>query len=341
MDGSNGVDKYCFNIGDGTDTVYDYEYNLANQNDRIVFGEGIKAEDVTMERNGDSLVVKYSATDSFTVKDAYRYYSGTGRYFVESMEFADGTVWNTEEIANRANIQIGTEGNDVQNGYGEAVGYHQSETFHMLGGNDTVNAGEGNDTVYGEEGNDTLYGQNGNDTLVGGAGNDYLSGGNGADTYFIGADDGNDTINNYDSTATRQNDKIVFGENISVDDISIMRSGGDLLITNAKTEQTTVIAGAYNNEYNKLYNLEFYDEDTAVIDYASTTLNVTHVVNEEQAAEAGTEQAEGIIVSDEDVAKMTDLIVQEMSGTPVEGISQVVSTETAGISDSDSLLWTE
>ena len=392
MTGDAGADTFVFNLGDGTDTVYDYEKAMGKV-DRIVFGEGISAEDVTMERNSNNLVVKYSANDSFTILEAYRENNGTGRYFVEQVEFADGTVWDTEEIANRANIQVGTEGDDVQGSYGEAVGYHQGETFHMLGGNDTVYAGEGNDTIHGDEGDDSLHGENGNDTLIGGAGNDTLTGGNGEDVYIIGAGDGDDVINNYDRTASRGNDKIVYGEGVLVDDISITRFGNDLLISNAKTQQTTVISGAYSSEYNQLYNLEFYDEDTAVIDYSTTSLNVTYAVKEEiaeketeevtenevfvaepvedapaedfaveaipetETAEVVTETAEVVtetqeavsdvaddsafIVTDEDIAKMTDLMVQEMAGADSDGIPQIVNPDANVVAESDSLLWVE
>ncbi|MBQ8247327.1 MAG: hypothetical protein IJZ42_09360 [Lachnospiraceae bacterium] len=372
MTGDAGADSFVFNIGDGTDTVYDHEWDMGNV-DKIVFGEGIQASDVVMERNGNDLVVKYSENDSFTVKHAYHDNYGTGRYFVEQVEFADGTVWDTEEIANRANIQVGTEGDDEQNGYYEAVGYHQGETYHMLAGNDTVSAGEGNDTVHGDEGNDTLYGENGNDTLIGGAGNDTLAGGNGEDMYVIGAEDGDDVINNYDTTGSRINDKIVYGEGVLVDDISITRSGNDLLISNAKTQQTTVIASAYSHEYNQLYNLEFYDEDTAVIDYSTTSLNITYAVKEEieeteteevlaeelameeipeivEPAEAVTETQEAVsdvaddsavIVTDENITKMTGLVVQEMAGADADGIPQIVNPDANVVAESDSLLWVE
>ncbi len=246
-----------------------------------------------------------------------------------------------------------------------------------MGGNDI--AGEGNDTVYGDEGNDTLYGQNGNDTLIGGSGSDTLAGGNGEDVYRIGAEDGDDVINNYDTTASRRNDKIIYGEGVLVEDISITRSGNDLLISNAKTQQITVISGAYSHEYNQLYNLEFYDEDTAVIDYSTTSLNITYAVKEEKAETESVEVTEtqeivsdmtdelttsveneaslyvqgeaaemetlsddkAVIVSEEDITKMTGLMVQEMVGADVDGVPQTVNPATNVVAESDSLLWSE
>ncbi|MBO5082009.1 MAG: hypothetical protein J6C06_05325, partial [Lachnospiraceae bacterium] len=58
LEGAEGADTFVFNLGDGTDTIYDYEYGMGNI-DKIVFGEGIQSSDVVMERNGNNLVVKY------------------------------------------------------------------------------------------------------------------------------------------------------------------------------------------------------------------------------------------------------------------------------------------
>ena len=212
-------------------------------------------------------------------------------------------------------------------------------------------------------------------------------------------------------------DKIVYGEGISVDDISITRSGSDLLISNSRTQQTTVIAGAYSDEGNQVYNLEFYDKDTAAIDYAAASLNVTYASKEEVTEPASEEVAENdalaeevsveaipeteaveeiiaeeipetepvegitgaeepvaeitkeiitpveseevlymqeansemelveddnaVIVSEEDITKMTGLMIQEMAGADTTGVPQTVNPDTNVIAESDSLLWSE
>ncbi|MBE5885800.1 MAG: hypothetical protein E7284_05275 [Lachnospiraceae bacterium] len=337
LEGGAGQDTYIFNLGDGVDTIYDYESIL--NSDKIVFGTGVNPVDVTMERVGENLVVKYSATDSFTVQGAYRVINPEGLCFVESMEFADGTVWNTEDIANRANIHIGTEGDNSMKGYEQKFGYNTSETFHGGAGNDTINAEAGNDTLYGEEGADTLKGGAGNDTLVGGAGNDYLDGGAGSDTYIIGANDGNDAIYNYDTTESRMNDKIIYGEGVHVDDLSISKSGADILITNNQTGQTTLIKSAYLDANKRLYNLEFSDNSSAVIDYSTLSLNITHTPDDDITE---TSQEDGVsAVSEAEVNKMTDLMVQEMAGVSMDGTTQDITTDNTVVTESDTLLWTE
>jgi Ca2+-binding EF-hand superfamily protein len=83
------------------------------------------------------------------------------------------TVRIPEELINRDNHIIGTEGNDKLRG-------GSSDDYILgLGGNDRLRGLQGNDFLSGGAGSDRLYGGSGNDTLVGGQGNDYLSGGRG------------------------------------------------------------------------------------------------------------------------------------------------------------------
>ena len=92
VSGETGNDTYIFNLGDGADTIYDYEYSTTSgRSDRIIFGEGISREDVVMERVGYDLVIRYSDTDRITVKNAY-YYSD-GRCFVENIEFKEVALY--------------------------------------------------------------------------------------------------------------------------------------------------------------------------------------------------------------------------------------------------------
>ena len=61
-------------------------------------------------------------------------------------------------------------------------------------GNDYIDAGDGNDLVQGGAGNDTVIAGTGVNTITGGAGNDSLVGGNGNDIYYVGLNQGSDTI---------------------------------------------------------------------------------------------------------------------------------------------------
>jgi Ca2+-binding RTX toxin-like protein len=79
------------------------------------------------------------------------------------------------------------------------VGNNLSNNLLVGGsGNDSLTGGAGCDFLIGSAGNDVLDGGTENDTLVGGAGDDTLKGGAGDDKYYIGKDEGNDTISDSD-----------------------------------------------------------------------------------------------------------------------------------------------
>ncbi|MBD8577935.1 hypothetical protein IFU04_27250, partial [Pseudomonas syringae] len=88
-----------------------------------------------------------------TVKNWFQ--EASGRYQLERIEFADGTLWTSAELATRVLTYNGTAGNDVFNSSAVIVGL-------------TVNGGAGNDTLTTGSASDVLSGGTGNDTLTGG-----------------------------------------------------------------------------------------------------------------------------------------------------------------------------
>jgi Ca2+-binding RTX toxin-like protein len=95
----------------------------------------------------------------------------------------------------------GGDGNDTLNGGADGdnlFGQNNDDVLNGDGGNDFLNGGAGNDTLNGGADNDTLNGGADNDTLNGGIGNDTLQGDVGIDTFFFEANNGEDTINDFD-----------------------------------------------------------------------------------------------------------------------------------------------
>jgi Ca2+-binding RTX toxin-like protein len=104
-------------------------------------------------------------------------------------------------------------------------------------GNDIHQGGDGNDSISDRLGNNVLDGGAGNDRLQHGNGNGFLAGGRGNDTLLTGAGreviaynrgDGNDLLTG--SGQTRANDVLSLGGGLAAKDLSLARSGNDLLV---------------------------------------------------------------------------------------------------------------
>jgi len=122
----------------------------------------------------------------------------------------------------------GGSGNDVMYGGGD------DDSLEGGAGHDSLSGGWGDDSMDGGTGNDELRGGSGNDTLDGGTGNDQLTGGEGSDLFVFGANDGNDTITDFD----QDNDLFHFGGIASMDDLTVTSDGTDTTITYGDTTIT-------------------------------------------------------------------------------------------------------
>ncbi|WP_323601807.1 calcium-binding protein, partial [Rheinheimera pleomorphica] len=288
LSGGAGSDEYHFARGWGQDTIDNFDSD-SNKTDAIVFAEGISASDIRVAREDDDLLLTLAnSTDSIKVNGYFL--DGSSIYLLEEVRFADGTVWDAEQV--KTILQQGTSGNDV------LYGLQGDDVIHAGAGDDAIYAVEGNNELYGEDGNDTitgtglldggagddvlegkgadtLRGGDGNDTLIahsdawmqnqstleGGKGNDTLYGGFGDDTYIFNLGDGADVIierrqGEAYSNVEASNDTLQFGEGIAADDLLFIRSGSDLLIRHSNgTDSITVqnwFAGSAHYQLNLL-----------------------------------------------------------------------------------------
>ncbi|WP_415896380.1 calcium-binding protein [Neptuniibacter sp. QD57_21] len=241
LQGGDGSDTYYFNRGDGQDVIKD---TSTSGTDKIIFGEGILREHVTITRSGYDIVLTLTdpaglATDSLTLNNAHN--STSAAYRIEEAHFADGTVLTHDEMYREAQNMYGTEGND------SLVGSNKADYIYGYGGNDVVQAGSGGDYLYGHEGDDTLKGESGNDRITGGVGNDNLQGGADSDTYYFNRGDGQDVIKD---TSTSGTDKIIFGEGILREHVTITRSGYDIVLTLTDPAGLATDSLTLNNAHN-------------------------------------------------------------------------------------------
>ena len=142
----------------------------------------VDADDATISRNGDDIVITLSNGETVTLANQL----SSDNILVEFIEFRDGEEWNTTDIIAKVLESAGTADSDT------IEGFNTNDTINGLAGDDALYGHEGNDVLDGGDGNDTLDGGLGDDTHRGGAGDDLLIGNIGADSFDGGT--GNDTI---------------------------------------------------------------------------------------------------------------------------------------------------
>jgi Ca2+-binding RTX toxin-like protein len=103
--GTKYSDHYHFNIGDGQDLIQEDSglTTIASNSDQIIFGVGISETDLQLANNGSDLIIKLTnGSDQITMNN---WYSGNN-YRVESLAFADGTIWNQATIHDQGLLTV-------------------------------------------------------------------------------------------------------------------------------------------------------------------------------------------------------------------------------------------
>jgi Ca2+-binding RTX toxin-like protein len=129
LDGGDGSDSYYYAPGDGNDLIMD-----EGGDDRLVFGQGIGAQDVTVGSIGASSITLSVAGATIELEGP------AGALAIETLVFADGGQVAVSSLLQTALAVTGAAGND------------------FLGGNDAAN------TIAGGPGDDLLAGGAGSDT---------------------------------------------------------------------------------------------------------------------------------------------------------------------------------
>ncbi len=125
----------------------------------------------------------------------------------------------------------GGNGNDLLlggNGNDNLTGNGGRDRLFGGNGNDNLTGNEGRDRLFGGNGDDNLFGGNGNDILQGGGGNDFLTGGAGADQFVLVSGQGGETIRDFEDDV----DKFILGTGLSFENLGILSTGSDTVITN-------------------------------------------------------------------------------------------------------------
>ena len=285
LSGDEGADTYNFNLGDGQDTIYNYQ--VAAAADKIVFGAGITAANIKLNREGNDLLITFTNSTTDSIRIQYQY-SGAS-YVLSTLQFSDATTKSIDPTTLTNTVySVGGAGGESLSGYDgidRIAGLGGNDNLYGYGGNDNldggagadyIQGGTGNDVLLGGQGNDSLYGGDGSDVLTGGVGDDYLTGDEGADTYNYNLGDGQDTIYNYQAAAAA--DKIVFGAGITAANLKFYREGTDLLITFSNSATDSVrIQYQYSGASYVLDTLQFSDASTKSISPTTVTNTIYSV----------------------------------------------------------------
>ena len=218
---TSGSDTYVWTKGDGNDTINDWGQSLT-EIDTLEL-TNVASTDVALSYStsaGADLLVRIISTGE-VIRIDERYQNATLGYGIERISFADGVVWDLEEILARSQF-VGTMAAETMNG----------TTLR--------------DNMSGLDGNDVLNAGNGDDVLIGGLGADSLAGGNGSDRYEWTKGHGNDTINDAGASLTEV-DTLVLTNVTTADGIRMNRVNGttDLTILIESTNETIRVAGQY------------------------------------------------------------------------------------------------
>ncbi len=204
--------------------------------------------------------------------------TNSGEGGADTLYGGDGNDWIIGERGN--DVLYGDDGEDyldgdsatlapTQHGSDVLVGGKNKDNLVGNGGDDVLLGGDGNDILTGDAGNlaaqyhgndyleggqgeDYLFGLGGDDVLAGGSEQDVLSGGVGNDTYVFNLGDGQDGILEESGT-----DLLAFGSGILPQNVSLQRSGANLVASIGGATDIVTMYNWYGAESNRVESILF------------------------------------------------------------------------------------
>jgi Ca2+-binding RTX toxin-like protein len=275
-------------LGDAGDDVL----NGNSGNDSIFGGAGndnLKGEggnDVLSGEAGNDIINGGAGDDILDGGIGVNYlYGGDGNDYLTAAASNSGNMFSGDAgndyivAINGNNIIDGGSGSDkIEAGAGNDIIYGNSGFDHITSGagndiiyggtnDDYINAGDGNDKIIAGTGNDEVFAGNGSDYIAGGAGDDILSGGIGNDiinggignnNYIYNLGDGSDQVIFSQTAADPSSiNKIIFGENITKENLAFEKNSNDLTISFNHAIGAIFIKDFFLNNTNKL--IEFHN----------------------------------------------------------------------------------
>jgi Ca2+-binding RTX toxin-like protein len=250
LSGGAGNDVYLFKRGDGQDLIDDYDETLGNI-DAIRFDSDISAADVRVTR--DSYGHLFLGIDGTEDRIQLNNWLQGEAYQVERVLFADGTVWNQEDLEAMA-VYGPSEGRDF------LEGTEDGDFLMGLGGVDELYGMSGNDIIDGGSGDDEIEGGEGDDLVAGGTGDDRLNDEAGSDVYLYSRGDGSDYIQDYDEIVGNVDTLRFYDGTIVASDVKVTRSFDELYLDIVGTGDRITLGGWFiGGGSSQMEQIEFYD----------------------------------------------------------------------------------
>jgi Ca2+-binding RTX toxin-like protein len=282
LTGGAGSDVYLFGRGSGQDVIQEFT-EAEGGIDTLRFDSTVEVADITVTRDDDgTLSLSINGTDD-RVQLNYWFSDSTGQFKqVERVEFADGTVWNTQTLADLA-VLLGTSDQDF------LPGSQGNDLLRGLDGNDILFGGDGSDVLEGGAGNDSLsdmagssnyfnggsgddqmLGSTGANLLIGGTGNDAITSDSGPDVIAFNVGDGQDTLYINDSQQTLEDTISLGGAGLDYANLSLQKNGDDLVLKVSGTDQLTLTDWYAGTPKQSVLNLQLVSEAMAAFDANSS-----------------------------------------------------------------------
>ncbi|MCK1331317.1 hypothetical protein IVB57_23620 [Bradyrhizobium sp. CW9] len=103
LQGNDGSDTYVYRSGDGNDEIADRSGSVTDI-DTLKFAD-LNANDITVSRSSNALLVMVNSTGATITVDDH-FYSQTANWGIEKLLFADGSSWNSSNIADATSTFI-------------------------------------------------------------------------------------------------------------------------------------------------------------------------------------------------------------------------------------------
>ncbi|GAB4301911.1 MAG: hypothetical protein Fur0025_42390 [Oscillatoriaceae cyanobacterium] len=245
---TNTVMSYTFvAVGASTPMAYDiralqflYGFSEGNKGDNVYRFDGSNFIGVkqTIWDGGGNDTLDFSGlpiTESYFF-DMNEGGQNTARSALNGSTYISNTLVTDEngELVTDANGQLVVQANGpfAANSYTTVIGF--GVTIENLIGSPV------NDDILGNNKDNIINGGGGGDLIIGSKGNDTLTGGAGPDVFVLSPGDGTDIITDF----TNEQDRIALGSTLTFEDIAILPSGANTIISIPATgEVLAVLAG--------------------------------------------------------------------------------------------------